>query len=171
MTVHSIRISRLASFGTHRLSHREGFSLVECILSVAITVTSLLSVIGMLAGTLGIARDCKQETISGVLIRQLAGEIKELPKQATPDSDPEPLIVVVDEGMKIVHHSLYDGNEIAAMYELGTLDANAASFARIDRFPDPEDPLMDRVVIRVESPASAPSARREVRRYAALSPK
>ncbi|MBB5038354.1 hypothetical protein [Prosthecobacter dejongeii] len=148
-----------------------GFSLVECILSVAITVTSLLTVIGMLMGTLGVASDSKQETTTGVLIRQLAGEIKDMTPPAKPEDEPEPLIVLVDETMKILEHSRFNNSNVKESYNTGSQLASAASFARIDRVPDPENTLMDRIVIRVESPASAPAENRQVRKYAALCPK
>lgn len=172
MTISPLR-SSAAAMRAHRQSSSslQGFSLVECILSIAITATSLLAVVGMLVGTLGVARDTKEETVSGVLIRQLAGEIKDLPQPAAPGGKQQPLIVLVDESMKILDHSRFTGSSIKEMYDSGSPTLTASAFARIDRVPDPQDMLMDRIVIRVESPASAPSAIRTVRRYAASSPK
>ena len=63
-----------------------GFTLAECMLSVAITATSLLAVVGMLMGTLDAAQDSKEETVSGVLIRQLAGELRELQPPAASEA-------------------------------------------------------------------------------------
>lgn len=148
-----------------------GFTLAECLLSVAITATSLLAVVGMLMGTLDAAQDSKEETVSGVLIRQLAGELRELPPPAAPGAEPQPLILLVDETMKVLKHSRFDGASVVEEYRAGAPAMGASAFARVDRVADPADPLMDRIVIRVESPASAPEGRRQVRRYAALSPK
>lgn len=150
---------------------RQGFSLVECILSVAITATSLLGVIGMLTGTLVVARDSKEETISGVLIRQLAGEMRDIQPAAEPGAQSQPLVVLLDESMRILKHSSTPGDNVLPMYASGTGLSGATYFARVDRVPDTQDALMDRVVIRVESPASAPASGRVVRQYAALVPK
>ena len=73
--------------------------------------------------------------------------------------------------MKILKQSSATADDVLPMYASGTLLANASVFARIDRVTDPEDLLMDRIIIRVESPASAPAAGRIVRRYVASSPK
>lgn len=164
-----------------RRASAQGFSLAEAILSVAITSSSLLAVIGMLTGTLGVARESKEETVSGVLLRQLAGEIKDLQAQADslPTQPPagnsnqakQPVIVLVDESMKILEHSRFGSEGVMAKYQSGTSAKSASAFARIDRMTDPQNPLMDRVLIRVESPASAPASGRSVRSYAALSPK
>lgn len=158
-----------------------GFTLAECMLSVAITATSLLTVLGLLTGTLDVARESKDETAAGVLLRQLAGEIRELDSAATPTVPPtaavsgeqaaQPLIVLVDESMKVLQHSRFDGQGVVENYRDGSPLFTAAAFARVDRWADPLDPLLDRVVIRVESPASAPEGNRKVRRYALLSPK
>ncbi|MES2507300.1 MAG: hypothetical protein V4599_11380 [Verrucomicrobiota bacterium] len=170
MIVHPSSFSPAAN-RTHRRPSFKGFSLVECILSVAVTATSLLAIIGMLMGTLGVAKDSKEETTSGVLLRQLAGEIREMQAPTQPDAEPQPVILLMDESMKILEHSRFEGTSVREMYDSGASQASAASFARIDRVPDPADPLMDRIIIRVESPAAAPAAIRTVRRYAALSPK
>ncbi len=149
----------------------QGFSLVECMLSVAITVTSLLAVIGLLMGSLGAARVSKQETTSGMLVRQLAGEIRDVAPPTTPDGVQQPLILLVDETLKILEHSSVNGSKLKETYMTGSPKTSAAFFARIDRVADAENPVMDRIVIRVESPASAPAANREVHKYAVLSPK
>lgn len=155
----------------HSRRSRQGFSLVECILSVAITATSLLAIIGMLAGSLSMAKDSKNQTISGVLIRQLAGEIRDLPPPAASGAQSQPLVVLLDESMRILKHSSVPAHNVLPMYDSGTSLPGATYFARVDRVADPADPLMDSVIIRVESPASGPAGRRTVRRYASLIPK
>lgn len=164
-----------------RLFSATGFTLAECMLSVAITATSLLTVLGLLTGTLDAARESKDETVAGVLLRQLAGEVRDPDTAAPPAAPPaaaasggeaaQPLILLVDDSMKVLQHSRYDGPEVAEAYRSGSLTFAAAAFARVDRLSDPQDPLLDRVIIRVESPASAPEGNRKVRRYALLSPK
>ncbi|WP_146848423.1 type IV pilus modification PilV family protein [Brevifollis gellanilyticus] len=155
----------------HSRRCQQGFSLVECILSIAITATSLLGIIGMLAGSLSMAKDSKEVTISGVLIRQLAGELRDLPRPAEPGAQAQPLVVLLDESMRILKHSSVPADNVLAMYDSGTSLPSATYFARVDRVVDPNDPLMDSVVIRVESPASGPAGGRTVRRYASLIPK
>lgn len=158
-----------------------GFTLAECMLSVAITATSLLTVLGLLTGTLDVARESKDETAAGVLLRQLAGEVRESDPAASLPAPPaaaasgeeaaQPLIVLVDETMKVLQHSRYDGPAVAEAYRSGSPTFAASAFARVDRLADPQDPLLDRIIIRVESPASAPEGNRKVRRYALLSSK
>lgn len=154
-----------------RQAREAGIGLTECILSVGITATSLLAVIGMLMGTLKVASETREETSTGVLIRQLVGEIKDLPVAAA-DMEAKPMILLVDDSLKVLEHSLSpNGGDIAGVYESGSQNLAATSFARIDRVPDPANPRLDRIVIRVETPASAPAAGRTVREYAALSPR
>lgn len=151
---------------------QQGFGLTECILSVGISATSLLAVIGMLMGTLRVAQDAKEETTSGVLLRQLAGEFKDIQKPADPEAAMQPLVVLLDSSMRILEHSkAADGAGVLDTYESGSADLNASSFARIDRVISPAGQKMDQIVIRVETPASAPAAGRNVRLYAALAPK
>lgn len=157
-----------------RHSSRHGFSLAECILSVAIAASSLLAVVAMLTGTLGVARNSKEETVSGVLLRQLAGEMRDLPSLPPPNqgnAEPEPLTILVDEAMKVLDHSRFAESNIKKAYDGGSPLATASAFARVKRVAIPGDALMDRIVIRIESPASAPAGTRMVREYAALSPK
>lgn len=163
--------TKLKTLPQMRRAVESGIGLTECILSVGITATSLLAVIGMLMGTLKVASETREETSTGVLIRQLVGEIKDLPA-VTSEVEAQPMILLVDSSLKVLEHSLApNGSGITDVYESGSKDLTAASFARIDRVPDPANPRLDRIVIRVESPASAPAAGRTVREYAALSPR
>lgn len=148
----------------------KGFTLTECLLSVTITATALLSVIGMLMGTLGGARDARAETVSGLLVRQLAGEAREL----APPSEDEPqkeVIVLLDQAMQVIGHSRVNEGQLKARYDMGTSDQAAAVFASMRRVRDEKDLLMDRILISVETPASAPVGQRKVLQYATLAPK
>lgn len=156
----------------HSRLSRRGFGLAECILSVAITATSLLAVVGMLSGTLSAARQSREETIAGVMLRQLVGEMKDLPQSPKPGVKPQPVVVLMDEALQILEHSRYPGGAgILETYKSGSSNPAASAFAWIERIPDPQDTMMDRVIIRIESPAAAPATARTIRQYAALSPK
>ncbi|MES2597743.1 MAG: hypothetical protein V4662_20525 [Verrucomicrobiota bacterium] len=171
MTLPPKKHTSAARLAGHSRRSLQGFSLVECIFSVAITATCLLGIIGMLAGSLTIAKDSKETTISGVLIRQLAGEIRDLPRPTEAGAQAQPLVMLLDESMRILKHSSVPAQNTLAMYDSGAKLPGATYFARADRVVDPADPLMDRIIIRVESPASGPAAARSVRQYAALIPK
>lgn len=169
--------SPLSSLKKAAHRRRQGFSLAECMISVAISATSLLGVIGMLTGTLGVAKDSKEETVSGILLRQLAGEMRDIPSLPPPPSNggsalpQEPTIIMVNEAMQVLDHSRYAGSNVSKAYERGSVDTTATAFAQLKRVAIPGDKLMDRIVIRIETPASAPAGTRIVREYAALSPK
>ena len=145
-----------------------GFSLAECLLSVAITATALLAVIGMLIGALGEARDSRTMTVSGMLVRQLAGEARELMQET---DSPREVIVLVDSALQVIGHSRSIGDSVGSDYKSGTANPNAFSFARLERKDDPVNPLLERVMITVETPASAPADQRKVFHYATVAAK
>ncbi len=145
-----------------------GFSLAECLLSVAITATALLAVIGMLIGALGEARDSRTMTVSGMLVRQLAGEARELMQEA---NSPREVIVLVDSALQVIGHSRSIGDSVGSDYKSGTANPSAFSFARLQRNDDPTNPLLERIMITVETPASAPVDQRKVFHYATVASK
>lgn len=149
-------------------SAKRGFTLTESLLSVAITATALLSVIGLLIGALSEARDSRAMTISGMLVRQLAGEAREL---AEDPYAPREVIVLVDSALQVIDHSRENGTSLSGVYLMGSTDPTASSFARLVRENDAENPLLERVVITVETPASAPADQRRVFHYATVASK
>ncbi len=145
-----------------------GFSLAECLLAVSITATSLLGVIAMLAGAMSSARDSRMQTVSGMLVRQLAGEVRELARDGA--EAPRDLVVLYDSAMQMMGHSRRDGS-VRARYQTGSDEPAAATFVRLQREDDRNDPLLERVMITVETPAAAPAGQRKVLRYATLAAK
>ncbi len=145
-----------------------GFSLAECLLAVSITATALLAVIGMLAGAMSSARDSRLQTTSGMLVRQLAGEARELFQEGA--EAPADIVVMFDSAMQMMSHSRRD-TEVHARYQNGCDEPTAATFVRLQRAPDQDNPLLDRVLITVETPASAPAGQRKTLRYATLAAK
>jgi hypothetical protein len=149
---------------------RSAFTLAECILSIGITSTALLGVVGMLAGTLDGARDARVETLSGMMVRQLAGEMRELVADEGAINQQTEVTVLLDQAMQVLGHSR-QGGAVESWYQSGAAAIEASAFARLVWQADPTDPLMNHVVIQVETPASLPAGLRKVVRYAALSPK
>ena len=164
---HDITMIPTRSHKSTRLS-RKGFTLTECLLSVAITSTALLSVIGLLLGALGEARDSRSMTASGMLVRQLAGEARELTQDP---NAPREVIVLVDSALQVIGHSRRSDGGLSSEYRAGSSDPNAASFARLQRQNDGANPLLERVLITVETPASAPANERRVFQYATVASK
>lgn len=157
-------------FFTTAKSSQRGFTLTECLLSVTITATALLSVIGLLVGALGSARDSRLQTASGMLVRQLAGEAREL-MQMQPETAPREVIVLLDHAMQVLGHSRDSGGSLDSEYRAGSSHPLAASFGRLVRTEDAADPLLERVLITVETPASAPADQRKVFHYATCAAK
>ncbi len=151
-----------------RLASHKGFTLAESLLSVAITATALLTVIGLLIGALSEARDSRTMTISGMLVRQLAGEARELSSDPTA---PREVIVLVDSALQVIGHSRDGAGGLASEYQSGSADPVASSFARMVREDDANNPLLERVMITVETPASAPANQRRVFHYATVASK
>jgi type II secretory pathway pseudopilin PulG len=147
---------------------RDGFTLTESLLSVAITATALLSVIGLLIGALSEARDSRAMTIAGMLVRQLAGEAREL---AADPAAPLEVIVLVDSALQVMKHSRETGGGLNGEYQTGSSDPAASSFARMVREVDVSNPLVERIMITVETPASAPAQQRRVFHYATVAAK
>lgn len=148
-----------------------GFTMTECLLSITITSTALLAVIGMLMGTLEGARDSRSETVAGPLVRQLAGEARELAGATEAGAPPQEVVVLLDQAMQVMGHSRMSGARVLEQYAAGASGAEAGWFAKMRKVPDERDALMDRIVITVESPAGAPQGQRKVLHYATLAPK
>ncbi len=164
---HEVRLYKCARKQTRRArGHARGFSLAECLLAVSITATSLLGVIAMLAGAMSSARDSRMQTVSGMLVRQLAGEARELAREETTGD----VVVLYDSAMQMMEHSRRDGS-VRARYETGSSASEAATFVRLQRENDRDNPLLERVMITVETPAAAPAGERKVLRYATLAAK
>jgi uncharacterized protein (TIGR02598 family) len=142
-----------------------GFSLTECLLAVSIAATALLGVVGMLAGAMDSARDSRLRTSAALLARQLAGEAGQMETGA--EGGAGQILVVFDSAMQLTKHSLLDG-DVQAIYNSGSQDNTDAWFARVERRRAPDNPLLDRVLITVEAPASAPAGQRKAVRYATV---
>jgi uncharacterized protein (TIGR02598 family) len=149
-------------------SKSKGFTLTECMLSVAITATGLLTVIGLLVGVLSESRDSRAMTISGMLVRQLAGEAREIMRENNP---PREVILLVDNALQVIGHSRQSDGALNGAYSSGSLDPAASSFARLSRQDDRDNPLLEKITITVETPASAPAGQRRVFHYATLAAK
>jgi len=100
-----------------------------------------------------------------MLVRQLAGEARELTRE--PDS-PKEVIVLVDSALQVIGHSRKEGDNLSEEYSSGSSNPAAASFARLVREDDTSNPLLERVTITIETPASAPVQQRRVFHYATV---
>ncbi len=168
---HDFAMNFSSSMTVSGASSRRGFTLTECLLSVTITATALLSVIGLLAGALGEARDSRLQTASGMMVRQLAGEARELMRVEPGSTSPREVIVLLDGAMQMLGHSREASGNLNAEYRSGSSHPVAASFARLLRVDDANDPMLERVLITMETPAAAPAHQRKVFHYATLAAK
>ncbi len=139
-----------------------GFSLAETLLALAVASSAVLAVIGLLAGALKTALDCRCQTAAGLLAQRLATDWQS-------DSS-SPGILLVDQTLQPLLSLLDQAEATEAAYANGSALPTAAHFARIDRLPPTASPQPGaaRLRIRVESPASAPAGRRQVRSYVTL---
>lgn len=139
-----------------------GFSLAETLLALAVASSAVMGVIGLLAGTLNTALECRRQTAAGLLAQRLA---------ATWQADStSPEILLVDQALQplLSRHENAAATETA--YAQGTLLPSAAHFARMDLLPAKTDKEISaaRLWIRIETPASAPANRRHVQSYVTL---
>ncbi len=144
-----------------------GFSLVESILSVGIASSALLAVIGLLAGTLGGARETRNETVAGMLARQMLAEARDEVQRSTAPVLPQVSVLLVDSAMQPVAHSRTDGG-VTGTFKSGSPNLRAAYFARSEVVQSVKQPGMLEAQITVEAPASAPEGKRHVHRYVSL---
>lgn len=138
-----------------------GFSLVETLLALSIASSAVVAVIGLLAVSLSLAQQCRTRTAAGQLAQRLA--------MAWRTEVPPPHLLLVDQSLKaLLPPEATD--EAQAAYDTGSLHPAAAYFARISAQPASATEIHGtiRLLIRVESPASAPAGRRKVHHYVTL---
>lgn len=145
----------------------DGFSLAESIISVGIASSVLLAVIGMLAGTLGGARETRTETIAGMVTRQMLAEAREDIGQTPSPVLPLVQVVLLDSAMQTVARSR-EAAGLVEQFRGGTNDLRGAYFARSEVSQSNEHPGMNELLVTVEAPASAPEGKRKVHRYVSL---
>lgn len=143
---------------TPHLSCR-AFSLAETLLALAVASSALVAVIGLLAGALNTALDCRRQTAAGLLAQRLATQWPEASE-----------ILLVDQALQPLLSKRENTGEVEAAYTEGSALPAAAHFARVDRLPPSaaSQPGAARLQIRIESPASAPAGRRHVQTYVTL---
>lgn len=141
---------------------KRGFSLMETLVALAVASSAVLAVIGLLAGALNTALDCRCQTAAGLLAQQLTTD--------WPSDSSSPGILLVDQTLQPLLNLREQTEATEAAYANGSLLPTAAHFARIDRLPPAASPQpgAPRLRIRVESPASAPAGRRQVHTYVTL---
>lgn len=134
-----------------------GFSLAETLLALAVASSAAVAVIGLLAGALNTSLECRRQTAAGLLAQQLA-------------TDSSFDILLVDQALQPLLRHRDQTEATMTAYTQGSPLPTAAHFARIDRLPSPvpAETATERLRIRVESPASAPAGRRQVRTYVTL---
>jgi type II secretory pathway pseudopilin PulG len=153
--------------GGVRTRGRGGFSLAESILSVGIASTVLLAVVGMLAGTLGGARDTKTETVAGMVAGQLMAEAREDVSRSAAPVMPLVNVLLLDGAMQTLARSREDAGLIG-QYRGGAGDPRAAYFARSEVWPSLRQAGMYELQVTVEAPAGAAEGNRKVFRYVSL---
>jgi type II secretory pathway pseudopilin PulG len=148
-------------------THQKGFSLAECMLSVAITGSTLLAVIGLLAGGVGGARDAKTETIAGILSRRMTAEAKYDMKATPLPALPLARYFLWDEAMQTLETSRTVGG-LEGEYQGGSSRVGASLIGKSQISLSPNLPGVFHLEITIESPAAAPAGQRKVHRYETL---
>lgn len=146
---------------------RAGFSLAESVISVGIASSALLTIIGLMAGTLGGARETRTETVAGMLARQMAAEARDDLARVPAPSLPLVNILLLDSAMQTLERSREKAG-LTGTFQSGSQDLRAAYLARSQVEPSTTQPGMMEVRITVEAPASAPEGKRNVHRYVTL---
>jgi Tfp pilus assembly protein PilV len=144
-----------------------GFSLAESIISVGVASSVLLAVIGMLAGTLGGARDTRSETVAGIVTRQMLAEARDDMAALPPPALPHVNVLLMDSAMQTLARSR-DNSSLTGDFRAGANDLRAAFFARSEVMQSINHPGMFELQVSVEAPASAPEGKRKVHRYVSL---
>jgi len=145
-----------------------GFSLAESIISIGIASTVLLSVVGLLAGTLGGAQDTKWETVAGMVARRMMAEARhEVQTLGAGAEMPAANLLVLDGAMQPLASS-QQGGVSEEDFESGWKDPRASFLARASRVASVRQPGMLELVITVETPAAAPKGERKIFRYVSL---
>ncbi len=146
---------------------RGGFSLAESIISVGIASSALLAVIGLLAGTLGGARETRVETVAGMVARQMLAEAREDMQGTSAPVLPRVSFLMLDSAMQTMASSRTDSG-LAGVFQGGSADPQAAYFARSEVVISQAHPGMFEAHVTVEAPAAAPAGKRKVHRYVSL---
>lgn len=146
---------------------RAGFSLAESLISVGIASSALLAVIGLLAGTLGGARETRSETVAGMVARQMLAEARDDMSGSPAPVLPLARVLLLDSAMQTLARSREDAG-LTGTFKSGSMDPQAAYLARSEVEPSSTQPGMLELRITVESPASAPEGKRKVHRYVSL---
>lgn len=141
-----------------------GFGLAECMISIAISGSALLAVIGLLAGGLGSASDAKTETMAGMLSRRLVLEARQELAVGPILVLPLTRYFVWDSAMQTMESSLKTGGG-ESEYKTGSSKLAAALVGRYQLTQSLELPGMLHVEILIETPAAAPAGQRKVHRY------
>jgi hypothetical protein len=141
--------------------------LAESIISVGVASSVLLAVIGMLAGTLGGARDTRSETVAGMVTRQMMAEARDDMAQIPLPTLPHVNILLLDSAMQTMARSR-DNPGLTGDFKGGSSDLSAAFFARSEVIQSVNHPGMYELQVTVEAPASAPEGKRKSHRYASL---
>lgn len=144
-----------------------GFSLAECMMSIAISGSALLAVIGLLAGGLGNARDAKTETVAGILSRRMIEEAREELKSGTVTAQVLDRYFVWDSAMQTLDSSLRTGGG-EAEFKTGSAKVAAFMVGRYRLTRSLTNPGMMHVEMLIETPAAAPAGQRKVHRYESL---
>jgi type II secretory pathway pseudopilin PulG len=144
-----------------------GFSLAESIISVGIASSVLLAVIGMLAGTLGGARETRTETVAGMVTRQMLAEAREDLLQVPAPALPLTQVVLLDRAMQTLSRSR-ENAQLAETFLGGSPDLRAAYFVRSELTESMKHSGMKELSVTVEAPASVPAGKRKVHRYVSL---
>ena len=148
-------------------SRRGGFSLAESIISVGIASSALLAVIGLLAGTLGGARETRVETVAGMVARQMLAEAREEMQVVPTPALPRVTLLLLDSAMQSLANSRTDSG-LTGAFQGGSPDPRAAYFARSEITPSLTQPGMLEAQVTVEAPANAPIGKRKIHRYVSL---
>ncbi len=140
-----------------------GFSLVETLLTLSVASSAVMAVIGLLAISLSLGQQCRTQTAAGQLAQRLA--------MAWRTEVQPPHLLLVDQSLNALLPP-EAADKTQAAYDTGSLHPAAAYFASISAQPAPagETNGAIRLLIRVESPASAPAGRRKVHHYVTLAP-
>lgn len=144
-----------------------GFSLAESIISVGVASSVLLAVIGMLAGTLGGARETRTETVAGIVTRQMLAEARDDMSAISPPVLPHVNVLLLDSAMQTLAHSR-DNAGLNGDFKIGASDLRAAFWARSEVMLSVNHPGMLELQVTVEAPASAPEGKRKVHHYVSL---
>lgn len=142
-------------------SSAKGFTLVETTVSAGIISTALIAVLGLFSASMSTSRDTRDMVGANLLARRMAAEAT----RADLMQNREVVVAAFDQALNLLETSAAHA-EVEGWYEAGAPVARAALIVRMERI-QPETGIIaaPRLVISVESPASAPAGRRKTHRY------